>query len=194
MTEDWRELYYHVFPEEREAWPKAQILYNLALEATGPIVEVGAAQGRGTVALAFGSRDGHGVPVYAIEPFVPFHGWVGEYYGPEMKDIWLAGVAAAGVDVTLIQKSIGEAMLDWTEPAGLTFWDIGRRLVGEQADWLDYWCNECVLPNGIVALDETGNHDLGVDEWLARHKHILQLESIAHGYIRVTRRRDARNR
>jgi hypothetical protein len=190
MKEDWQKLYYLVFPEERGAWPKAQILYGLALKATGPIVEVGAAQGRGTVALAFGSRDGPGVPVYAIEPFVPFHGWVGEYYGPEMKDIWAASVAAAGVDdlVTLVQKPIGEALAGWDIEAGLTFWDIGRRLVGEQDDWLLSWCQDCVMEGGIVALDETGNHDLGVDEWLERHPGILNLEAIAHGFIRITRK------
>jgi hypothetical protein len=48
---------------------EAGALYDLAKEATGPIVEIGSWQGRSTAALALGSMAGAGHPVYAIDSF-----------------------------------------------------------------------------------------------------------------------------
>jgi predicted O-methyltransferase YrrM len=51
---------------------EAALLFRLASEATGPIVEIGSYRGRSTVALALGSRAGANVPVYAIDPHEDF--------------------------------------------------------------------------------------------------------------------------
>src|ERR1700722_20931863 len=62
----------------------AELLYSLARDVdAGVIVEVGSYRGRSTVALALGSRAGHGAPVFAIEPHESFHGPLGGDFGPE---------------------------------------------------------------------------------------------------------------
>lgn len=49
---------------------EAEALYDFALHAQGPIVEIGSHQGRSTAALALGSMAGNKQPVYAIDSFV----------------------------------------------------------------------------------------------------------------------------
>jgi predicted O-methyltransferase YrrM len=49
--------------------PEASQLYDLAKDATGPIVEIGAWQGRSTTCLAHGSMAGNKQPVYTIDHF-----------------------------------------------------------------------------------------------------------------------------
>lgn len=49
-------------------------LYNLARECrpnNGVIVEIGSANGLSTICLGLGSKDGHSVPVYSIDPHIP---------------------------------------------------------------------------------------------------------------------------
>ncbi len=49
---------------------EAELLYGLAHNSDGPIVEIGSWHGRSTAALALGSMSGRRQPVYAIDPFV----------------------------------------------------------------------------------------------------------------------------
>lgn len=191
-AEDWRGIYYRVFPEEQGAWPKAEILHGLAEAAEGPIVEVGAGQGRGTVALALGARH----LVFAVDAFAETRGWANERYGPELEDKWLAAVEAAGVEseVVLVKQDVGDLARNRMiapgvplPPAGLTFWDLGQRIAGDVAEWLEVWCRSCVAPGGIVAINETGGGDLGVDRWLYDHGDLLRLLRVEAGYIRVCR-------
>src|SRR5216110_899835 len=63
---------------------EVQLLYDLALEAhDGCIVEIGTCVGGSTVSLGHGVKAGHGVPVYAIDPYLPFVGGTGREYGPK---------------------------------------------------------------------------------------------------------------
>lgn len=48
---------------------EGQFLYDLAKEVKdGVIVEIGAAHGKSTICLALGSKAGHNVPVYSVDP------------------------------------------------------------------------------------------------------------------------------
>lgn len=49
---------------------EAGALYDLAKNATGPIIEIGSWRGRSTAALAHGSMAGNGHPVFAVDSFV----------------------------------------------------------------------------------------------------------------------------
>jgi hypothetical protein len=67
---------------DREAWEKidsidgwlthdeATALYELAMAADGPIIEIGSWRGRSTAALALGSMFGRGQPVFAVDSFI----------------------------------------------------------------------------------------------------------------------------
>src|SRR5207249_10441007 len=51
------------------------LLYELArAEQDGCIVEIGTFHGKGTIALGLGARDGAQVPVYSVDPFLPYTG------------------------------------------------------------------------------------------------------------------------
>ena len=50
---------------------EAALLYDLAVDSPGPIVEIGSYQGRSTAALSLGSKAGQQQTVYAIDSFLP---------------------------------------------------------------------------------------------------------------------------
>lgn len=58
---------------------EAILLYNLARKAkNGVIVEIGSFKGKSTICLGYGSKDGHGIKVYAIDPHkgnLSYHEW-----------------------------------------------------------------------------------------------------------------------
>lgn len=165
---------------------KAEVLYDLAKKATGPIAEVGCATGFGTIALALGSRDGHHVPVFAIDPFFEVRGWANEPYGPDLKFTWYENVMAAGVlhIVQSVMLPVETLANHWPYPVSLTFWDLGRRIDDDISKWLASWAYSATRPGGILAINETGGHDLGVDEWINRWG-LVRLREVRY-YIRIT--------
>jgi len=92
---------------EVEGWlspNEAGLLFDMAREANGPIVEIGSWRGRSTVALALGAAAGTGQHIYAIDTFVgvadtPNATERGYVPGPEGcgKDVLRANLAAVGV-------------------------------------------------------------------------------------------------
>lgn len=176
----------NVFSQDRAGWPKARVLYRLAQQAEGPIVEVGCGRGIGAVALALGAQAGNGVPVYAIDPFTEVRGWANERYGPDWRAVWFEHVRDAGVLEHVQSVMLPVQDLVWPYPAALTFWDIGRKLEGEVATWLDRWYREAVSMGGLIAINETGENNLGVDAWLKWHPG-LELLALDF-YIRIVRK------
>ena len=179
-----------IFEDDSPGFPKAEVLYRLAQEATLPIAEIGCAKGIGTTALAFGSMDGHNVPVFAIDPFTETYGWIGEYYGPELKDIWANNLLDAGVlrVVQAVMLPVG-VLRWWPYEIGLTFWDIGKDVSDEEvADWLNVWCDIAIPPGGILAINETGDDNMHIDEWLDTRDDFDLID--VDYYIRIARKRD----
>lgn len=190
MLEDRMQIIRQVFEDDSPAFPRAEALYRLARDAHSPIAEIGCATGIGTTALAFGSMDGQGVPVFAIDPFSETHGWIGEYYGPELKDIWCRNLLNAGAlsVVQSVMLPVGD-LTWWPYPCGVTFWDIGRDLEdGEVAEWLGMWCDVAVPEGALIALNDTGDGNLHVDEWLAGRGD-FELVDVDY-YIRIARKRE----
>lgn len=50
------------------SYEELMVLYNEAKKSSHPVVEIGSFYGKSTIALALGSKEGNGVPVYAIDP------------------------------------------------------------------------------------------------------------------------------
>jgi len=150
---------------------QADIFYSYAREAEGGcIVELGTYRGRGAIALALGTRDGNKLRVYTIDDYVERKGWIGEPYGPDDKDAFIANVKAAGLedDITLLQMDVLEAANTcrhiWEEGIGLLLWDTGvpDRLKGDFDAWKDY-----IVPGGVFLMKDAQGYCLGSDEIIA---------------------------
>src|SRR5580700_10131355 len=104
----------------------AELLYSLAREVDdGVIVEVGSFRGRSTVALAAGSRAGHGAPVFAIEPHEPFHGVLGGEFGPRDRASFYRTMLRTRSfrDVRLVNLTTQEVAPGWRHPVGMLWLD-----------------------------------------------------------------------
>lgn len=159
---------------------EAEVLYDLARNAKGPIVEIGSCFGRSTAVLALGSMHGNYQPVFAVDSFIGVDpddretsdgtqpGW--NCSSPEKLR---ANLDAAGVNglVTIVAKPSQEAagdvpdqidvlFIDGAHDAASVFSDIclyspkvrvGGRIVFHDATMRD--------PGVIQALDETLTKD-----------------------------------
>lgn len=168
------EMFMDVFKDRRNnpRMMKSETLYKLAKQAEGgAIVELGTWHGNGAVSLAWGARAGHNCPVHTVDPFLESYGWIGEPYHPGDLDIFRANIARAGVGVRLHQMTSRECAAGWTEPISLLFWDVGGRGKDQtmqflQADF-DAW-GPHVLPGGLYAVHEPGDHQFGGRDLIAR--------------------------
>ena len=150
---------------------QADIFYSYAKQAEeGCIVELGTYRGRGAVALALGTRDGHGLKVYTVDDYSGRKGWIGEPYGPDDKVAFLENIKVAKLesDITLLQMDILEAASAfrerWEEGIGMLLWDAGTpdRIRGD----FDAW-NEYVVPGGVFLMKDAQGYCLGSDEIVA---------------------------
>ena len=136
---------------------KCEALYGLAKRAEGGcIVELGTFHGCGTIPLAYGAQAGYGVPVYTVDDYVEKKGWAGEPYCPQDMARFLDCIMAAGVrgEVTLIQKTVTDAVRSWARPISLLFWDLGMRdrLASDFLAW-----GQRIVPGGAFAVREGGS-------------------------------------
>jgi len=135
---------------------EADLLYNLARDVKeGVIVEIGSFRGRSTTALALGSRAGHHVPVYAIEPHEQYQ------VNPDTPRI---GARDRGAfyrtmlrtrcfnEVRLVNLSSEEVCAGWNRPVGLLWIDGDHSVAGVRRDVDAWWPH---LLHGIpVAFDD----------------------------------------
>lgn len=137
---------------------EAEFLYEAARRVErGVILEIGSWQGRSTVALASGSRAGHGVPVYAVDHF---SGSIEHRVKAGDKPVWTfdaftENVREAGVAdlVRPIVAASTEAAKTFNEPIGLLFIDGDHSYAGARGDY-DAWVPK-VLPGGTIAMHDT---------------------------------------
>lgn len=136
----------------------ATALYHYAKEAEGgAIVELGAGRGKCAIVLALGTRAGAGLKVYAIDAYTKRRGPYGEPYGPQDKQVFFKNIAAAGVDVELIEMDIDEAFVFheyfWKQGLSLVSWDIGGNRIGHDfSNW-----SRVVVPGGFFLSKNTYN-------------------------------------
>jgi len=150
---------------------QADIFYSYAKQAEeGCIVELGTYRGRGAIALALGTRDGHGLKVYTIDDYSERKGWIGESYGSEDKGRFLVNIKAAGLeeDITLLQMDILKAAVAfrkrWEEGISLLLWDAGvpDRIEEDFDAWKDY-----IVPGGVFLMKDAQDYCLGSNNIIA---------------------------
>lgn len=152
---------------------EAQALYRLAREtpADQAIVEVGSFRGRSTVALALGSRAGHGAPVFAIDPHEDYQ--VNErtpHIGARDRAAFYRTMLRTRCwrEVRLVNLPSVEAAAGWSRPVGLLWIDGDHTAEGVWADvsaWLPWLAYEA-----MVAFDDAepgGGPDQAIGRLLA---------------------------
>lgn len=136
---------------------KNKQLTQLASEVTegvGVIVELGAYQGEGTLALCRGANN----TIIAIDDFADRQGWAGENYRP--IDEWVFKNRLINQNIILINNDIILASQDWVYGSiGLLVWDLGipDRLQGDFEQWQD-------KVSGKFVVHDTDDQRLGSKE------------------------------
>jgi len=74
------------------------LLFNLASGTkSGCIVEIGSYRGKSTIALALGSKCNNKVPIYAIDPHLPFSGVLGGTFDQQDRSEFFKNILFADV-------------------------------------------------------------------------------------------------
>jgi len=170
---------------------EAKLLYELAREVrSGCIVEVGAYRGRSTVALGRGSLDGHGVPVFTIEPHQTFTGVLGGRFGPADAGAFHRAMLETGSYhvVRLVSLSSEQVVPGWRLPVGLLWIDGDHRYEGVRRDF-ESW-RPHLLRGATVVFDDASDPSIGpyrvISELLSTEDYEKVKES---GKITVLRKR-----
>lgn len=148
-----------------EGWlydEEVELLYRLASGVRGgAIVEIGSYRGKSTVALALGSRDHHGVPVYAIDPQETFTGVMGAQFGPADRVEFLRNILRCGVaeTVRVVNLTSRAAAAGWEQPVGLLWIDGDHRYESVKQD-LECW-QPHLAAGALVALHDSIDPKLG---------------------------------
>jgi predicted O-methyltransferase YrrM len=102
-------------------------LYDHAQESLGPIVSIGAYQGRSTLALALGAKSGTRQPVYAIDPLVGISEDVRRFAAnlSPMEEVVRNNLSANGIngEVTIITRPSQEIHTEIPDEIGVLFLD-----------------------------------------------------------------------
>lgn len=135
-----------------------ELLYNLALDVPydRAIVEIGSYHGKSTAYLALGSRDGNGVPVFAVDPWelVDVKKWCGhckqptfEKFGRQLDSVDLFDAVIPIQAESLVAASEYDHL-----SIGLLFIDGDHSEEACREDFLA-WAPH-TAPNGIVVFDD----------------------------------------
>lgn len=158
FTPDWEE------GRRSNRLDKCEALYRLGMEAQHPAIELGAWQGCGSTTLAFGARDGNGVPVFGVDDYQYRVGAFNDPYVPADEIEFWKNVNHCRVTVGLIRKSSLDAARDWHGPLGLVYWDLSH---GTCLPDFEAWKDK-ISPGGRFALGDTIDHIFAGDRMAER--------------------------
>ncbi|WP_028660191.1 class I SAM-dependent methyltransferase [Nocardioides insulae] len=135
---------------------QGDLLRELAARVTqGVIVEIGSYRGKSTVALAHGAREGHDVPVYAVDPHESFNGPFGGVFGPVNRRQFYETMLSTGhwENVRLVNLPSTVVAAGWDRPIGLLWIDGDHHYEAVRAD-VESW-ERHLLPGAPMVLDDT---------------------------------------
>jgi len=133
--------------------PEGRLLYNLArkCKGKGAIVEIGSWKGRSTIWIAYGSRDGKGAKVVAIDPHTSSPGMPqGNSFDEFKSNLKNAGVEAM---VKPVVKTSEAAAASFNEPVEFVFIDGDHSYKFAKQDF-ELWFPK-VMNHGIMAFHDT---------------------------------------
>lgn len=163
---------------------EADLLTTLAREARGGcIVEIGSMRGKSTVALALGSKQGQGLPVFAIDPHEAYITDTGDQYiGPPDRAAFMSSISSMGFAdiVRLVNLSSEVVCAGWHEPVCLLWIDGDHAAESVRRD-LRCW-ESFLIPGAPVAFHDSLDTKFGV--------HIVIKEALASGRYRFDRVED----
>ena len=128
---------------------EGEALYELARSCRGDgvIVEIGSWKGKSTICLGLGSRAGHSVPIYAVDPHADYR------HGEFKENIERAGIADLVTPVKGLSQDIVD---DFDPPIELLFVDGSHEEDDVRYDF-ETWVPK-VVDDGIVAFHDTTWH------------------------------------
>lgn len=137
--------------------PEGNLLYKLAKQSTGNIVEIGSWKGYSTIWLASGSKEGLRNSVYAIDPHTGAEIHKKMYGVVDTYDEFLKNIKESFVNniVIPIRKKSEDAVKDWAESIDL-LWIDGDHMAADKD--FDMWY-PFVRENGVIALHDTTTWD-----------------------------------
>lgn len=160
-----------------EGWltdKEGETLYRLAQNCRGEgvIVEIGSYKGKSTIWLAAGSKDGRGIPVYAVDHHQgsPEHYlWYGHKPIRTFEE-FQKNIKAAGLEniVIPIVKTSAEAAKDLNQPVALIFIDGSHDYESVKLDF-DCWFPK-LIDGGLIVFHDTSFPFL----WLGPRKVVNQ--------------------
>ena len=149
---------------------EAVFLYNAAKNCKGGvIVEIGSWRGKSTICLGFGSKNGHGAKVYAIDPHRGSPDQKG--FGQENSyDVFKKNIRNAGLEdiVEPIVSTSFEAVKTWDKPIGFIFVDANYHDYENTKKDFFQWSRHLVS-GGIYALHNTVPSVSGILEGTPLH-------------------------
>ena len=136
------------------------VLYELAQESTHGVVEIGSYRGKSTVALALGSKAGHQVPVFAVDPHEDYEGLPGPngepgyQFGAEDRRQFFQNILNCDCwdCVRLVNLPSTQAAASWVRPIDVLFIDGNHRYEAVKAD-CDAWLPHLVSGGQVVFHD-----------------------------------------
>lgn len=136
---------------------EAKILMDLA-KSTPPetvIVEIGSYRGRSTIALAFGTLEGAGNRVYAIDPHLKFQGILGGCFGPADQAEFYHNVVSANVGeiVSVVSLPSIAAARSWRDRNVSLLWVDGDHSYKAVREDFEAW-EAYVISGGTIAFHD----------------------------------------
>lgn len=141
---------------------EAAYLYGLArLVRDGCVVEIGSFRGRSTAALCYGVRDGHGVPLYAVEPHADYTGFYGGKFGGDDRAAFFQGMLNLGLAQTVRLVNLSSEVITpgWQIPVSLLWVDGDHRYEGVRRD-IDCWAPH-LAAGATVVFDDINDPEIG---------------------------------
>jgi len=131
----------------------AIFLYEEAIRARGPIIEIGAFRGRSTIALALGGRKS-GSLVYSIDPHTDFEGIFGGHFGPMDREAYYRNILNAGVaeNAALVNLPSTQVANSWRIEIALLFIDGDHRYEAVRQDMLSW--SIFLRRGGLIVFDD----------------------------------------
>lgn len=145
-------------PYKNPRMDKSTGLYRLAsLIERGCIVELGAYQGNGAVALASGAP---GRITYTIDDFDHHMDWMGNQPGRADKALLLLNIDESGLPIAWINSTAEKAAVTWNNPIGLLYWDTGSYTIHDD---FEMWSRH-LIPGGMFVMHDTDDRTFHSDE------------------------------